>query len=206
LNRHLKNIKYFVLNGRNRVTIRPDKCFAYAAAQRNGKYQQIKPSLSVNGNDIPTIEIGSSMTYLGQHFSFASDSDLAKAALTCATKEAINSVHQLPITPLLKCHALNLKLRAALSFLLSHNSISLTWIKLNLDNLVTIRIRQWLDLPPCATAHYIPLPTKSLGLDVILPSMLSELRLTSSSLILAHSKDPKIKNLYQVRGCYKSNL
>ena len=61
------------------LSIRPDKCFAYAAAHKNEKYQQIKPSLSVNNINIPTIEYGSSMTYLGHNFHF-------KEALTSATK------------------------------------------------------------------------------------------------------------------------
>ena len=98
----------------------------------------------------------------------------------------------------MKCHALNLQLRAKLSFLLSSHAISVTWIKNNLDTLVTERVRKWLDLPPCSTAHYIPLPSKHLGLDVVLPSLLFEQCQASSTAILAKSKDEKMKTLYQL--------
>ena len=40
------------------LIIRPDKSFAYAAAQRSGKYQQIQPSFTINGIPIPAIERG----------------------------------------------------------------------------------------------------------------------------------------------------
>ena len=60
------------------LIIRPDKSFAYAASQRNGRYQQIQPSLTVNGVSIPVIEEGGFMTYLGRRFSFATDLDQAR--------------------------------------------------------------------------------------------------------------------------------
>src|ERR1051325_3263069 len=133
------------------LIIRPDKCCAYAAAQRNGRYQQIKLFFSVDGVKIPSIEIGASMTYLGHQFSFASDAEIGKSLLSTLTKEAIDLSHLLPINPILKCHALNLLLRSKLSFLLTHYTIGLTWLKTNLDNLVTERVRRWLSLPPCST-------------------------------------------------------
>jgi hypothetical protein len=107
----------------------------------------------------------------------------------------MNLVDKLPITPLLKCHALNLQLRAKLSYLLGCCNVCKTWIKTNLDSLITQRVRQWLTLPPCATAHYIPLPAKHLGLNVILPSMLYELCKTSTSLTLLNSKDPRMETI-----------
>ena len=142
--------------------------------------------------------MGGSMTYLGHKFSFSSDAEIAKHDLLLNTKLAIDVSHKLLITPLLKCHALNLQLRAKLSFLLSNHSISITWIRVNLDTLVTERVRKWLDLPPCSTAHYIPLPTKHLGLDLILPSLLYEQCQTSSRATLAKSKDEKITSLYEL--------
>jgi hypothetical protein len=112
-----------------------------------------------------------------------------------ATQQAIDFVKHLPITPLLKCHALNLQLRAKLSFPLSHCSLSLTWIQNSLDNLVTGKVREWLDQPPCATAHYFSLPAKELGLNLTLPSLLYEQCQATSMAILATSKDPKMKML-----------
>ena len=155
---------------------------------------------SVGGNNIPPVKIGGFMTYVGHKFSFSANAENAKTDLLNNIHEAIDISYKLPITLLLKCHALNLQLRAKLSFILSHYAISCTWIKNNLDTLVTERVRKWLDLPPCSTAHYIPLPTKDLGLDLVLPSLLSEQCLTSSNLTLAKSKDPKMKLLYKLKN------
>jgi hypothetical protein len=139
------------------------------------------------------------MTYLGHNFSFASDAALAKEELLKLTKESIALANKLPITPLLKCHALNLQLRAKLSFVLSHYTLGCTWIKNSLDTLVTQQVRSWLNLPPCATSHFIPLSNRNLGLDLILPSMLFELCQTSSNISLVKSQDPKMPVLYRLQ-------
>jgi len=44
------------------LTIRPDKSFAYGAAQRNSHYQQILPNFHINGLNIPPIVLGAPMT------------------------------------------------------------------------------------------------------------------------------------------------
>ena len=64
------------------------------------------------------------MTYLGRQFSFASDLNLVKDLLVSKTMEALGFVGRLPLSPLLKVHALNLLLRAHLSFPLSHSEAS----------------------------------------------------------------------------------
>src|ERR1043165_9216265 len=63
------------------LIIRPDKCCAYAASKRNGLYQQITQSLSVDGKAIPAVQIGESFTYLGHNFAFATELVSAKAGL-----------------------------------------------------------------------------------------------------------------------------
>ena len=100
------------------------------------------------------------MTYLGRTFSFCSDLTITRDLLVGKTRGAITFVDTLPISPPQKCHALNLQLRAHLTFPLSHYRVSQTWIKASLDTLVTMAARRWLDLPPGTTAHFIPLPQK----------------------------------------------
>jgi len=64
--------------------------------------------------------------------------------------------------------------------------------------MVTGRVRGWLDLPPSATAHFLPLPHKMLGLDLILSSMLSELCQLGTNMTLLHSKDTAMKTLHSL--------
>ncbi len=66
--------------------------------------------------------------------------------------------------------------------------------------IVLLKVRKWLDLPPNATAHFIPLPQKWLGLDLVLPSMLAEACQLNSALALRHSRDPRMKTLYEQLG------
>ena len=75
---------------------------------------------------------------------------------------------------------------------MSHTPLCLTWIKNNLNTLVSGKIRTWLDLPPCATAHFMSLSPKLLGLDVILPSMLYEKNQVSTLTTLSKSADPRM--------------
>jgi len=107
------------------LPIRPVKSFAYGAAQRDGRYQQILLHFQLNGLPIPTIAIGGHMTYLSR-FSFSFDGEKAKELLHSSLKDLLQFADSLPITPKLKCHALNLQMRSKLSFTLSHYSPSTT--------------------------------------------------------------------------------
>jgi len=180
------------------LIIRPDKSFAYGAAQRSGHYIQIAPTFTLNGLPIPSISPGATMTYLGRGFSFSSSHDAVKESLLSSLQCALAFSDSLPITPLLKCHALNLQLRAKLSFPLSHYQVSKSWIESTLDPKVTEKVRHWLDLPLSATAHFFPLPANLLGLNIILPSLLSELCLLSTQRILLHSRDPSMATLHDL--------
>ena len=177
------------------LTIRPDKSYAYGAAQRSGRYQQILPNFHVAGVTIPPIPIGERMSYLGCDFSFASDTVNAKTNLESALREILALVGRLPISSHLKCHALNLQMRAHLSFAMSHHPLPVTWIKTCLDAMVLERVRRWLDLPPGATVHFVPLPHRLLGLDLILPSLLAELCRFGTNMTLSLSRDPRMRTL-----------
>jgi hypothetical protein len=138
------------------------------------------------------------MTYLGCTLSFSSNADLAKEKLLEIINESISLVDKLPISPGRKCHSLNVSLKSKLSFVLQHCDISLTWIRTTLDTLVTGKIRNWLELPPCATAHFMPLPQRSLGLDVTLPSMLLEQCQARCLLTLIKSRDTTANQLFHL--------
>src|SRR6266568_4007967 len=85
-------------------------------------------------------------------------------------------------------------------YTLSHYRVSQTWIQAHLDTLITNKVRRWLDLPPSATAHFLPLPAKWVGLDLVLPSMLAEVCQLNTALALRHSGDPKMAPLQELGG------
>jgi len=138
------------------------------------------------------------MTYLGRCFSFSSDGEKAKELFLTCLKDLLHFTDSLPTTPQLKCHALNLQMRSKLSFNMSHYPASNTWLKNILDPLVTERVRHWLDMPPGATAHDFPLPYKLLGLDLFLPSILSEVCQLGIEITLMQSKDSSMAALHSL--------
>jgi len=81
------------------LPIRPDKSFAYGAAQRNGKYQTILPSFLLIRLAIPPIAIGEAMTYLVRSFSYSSDTKIAKKSLTLDLTELLSLVIASPSLP-----------------------------------------------------------------------------------------------------------
>jgi len=62
------------------------------------------------------------MTYLGRRFSFSSDLDIDKSLIVTSTTESLSFDDSLPVglSPMQKCHALNLHIQAHLSFPLLH--------------------------------------------------------------------------------------
>jgi len=138
------------------------------------------------------------MTYLSRQFSFAADTDLAKKILLEALGEVLSLVNKLPIIPLHKCHALNLQVWAKLTFTFCHYYLCPTLTRLVLDSMVTESVRTWLDLPPSATAHFLCLSRKLLGLDLILPSMLAELCQLGTELTLVHSQDAAMLTMHKL--------
>jgi hypothetical protein len=107
-------------------------------------------------------------------------------------------VDSFEIVPLLKIKALNLQMRAKLSFDLAQNSLGITWVINHMDNLVNNYIRNLLSLPQCATTAHFPLPFKQLGQDLTLPSMLYEQAQAGVRLSLAQSTDPAIVDLHKL--------
>ena len=95
-------------------------------------------------------------------------------------------------------HALNLQLKAKLSFALGQYAIGSTWISQHLETLVSEKVRSWLSLPPFASAHHLPLPASKLGHDLVLPSLLYEQSQAGTRLTLAQSKDPNIRTLFEI--------
>ena len=77
----------------------------------------------------------------------------------------------LPILPKNKILLYQRYILSKLSWHFTVASLSKTWVIQNLDNVVIRFIRQWLDLPICATLSDIILPQNQFGLNLQLPSV-----------------------------------
>ena len=139
---------------------------------------------------IAPVPLQSPFTNIGHKFAFVRNVESSRVKLLELTRDSITTADNLPITPLLKCSSLNLLLRAKLSFVLRHVNVGHTWLTQSLDTLVTNKVRTWLGMRPCATAHYVPLPKSKLGLEIVLQSLLAQQCRSAASLSLQFSKDP----------------
>ena len=111
--------------------------------------------------------------------------------------EAISQIDRLPLRPKNKLRLYNRYLLAKLSWHLSVADISATWIKENLDTIISKYICIWLDLPVCATLSNSFLSSDKFGLNICPPSVKFTECQTVLRIALKSSPNADIRNLWR---------
>ena len=132
---------------------------------------QFQPNLLINNELIPPIQKGASFRYLGRHFNFEKNNDDHMSSLKSSFSNLISGIDSLPILPQNKMRLCQTYLLSKASWDFTVTYISKTWVIQNLDNIVSRYIREWLELPICATWSGIILSKNQFGLSLQLPSM-----------------------------------
>ena len=152
------------------MIIRVDKCHSFGIHKKGTLSVQYKPKLYMDNELVPPIEIDKPFTYLGRHFHFQMNAEKHKNDLIDVTTKLMENINHLPLHPRNKLQLYQYVVLSKISWHLTVTTISNTWIKNNLDSIVTKFIRQWLEIP-ISTALCIITQTKSkFGLAVVLPS------------------------------------
>ncbi len=146
-----------------KMTIRLDKCVAYASQKRNGIYVQYKPNLSLLGGYIPTVEIGGHFTYLGKIFNFKNNENVAKELLQKKLQNMLEITDSLKIKVQDKIKIVALYIQNQIMFDLKIYKFGLTWVDHTLDALCFKYMRVWLELPISACLREIYSLSKSRG-------------------------------------------
>jgi hypothetical protein len=189
------------------MKIRVDKCSTFGMRKQSGNYSQYQPSLSVGGQQLPTIADESSFKYLGKCFDFKMDHSNIKLKLKERLADMLKTTSELNIKPQQKLKILRLFIPSQLSFDLRIYSISYTWIKENLDSQISNSIRDWLELPVSSCVMEIAsLSSSHGGLNIpALRDMTEKLRL-SQRFKLHQSTDEECRSLWEMSSDANVNL
>ena len=152
------------------MIIRVDKCKTFGMANIGSQWKQYLPKLFLNNELVPQVKLEESFTYLGRHFNYAMDDAEHKSHIQERTNEILQDIDKLPFHPRHKIALYKSYLLSQISWGLTVANIGLTWVKNNLDNVVWLYLRRWLEIPINGPLDICLLSRTRFGLDVILPS------------------------------------
>ena len=93
-----------------------------------------------------------------------------KSHIQDRTNEILQDIDKLPLHPRHKTALFKSYLLSQISWDLTVANIGLTWVKNNLDNVVSLYLCRWLEIPINGTLDICLLSRSRFGLDLILPS------------------------------------
>ena len=133
------------------MILRVDKCSTFGIKKASTSSIHFLLKLTINNSVVPPVQIDSSFRYLGRYFNFTMNNHQHMSDLLDTTNTLMSKINDLSCHPknmLLLYHCI---LLSKISWNLTIADISKTWIIENLDSIASKYIRQWLELPICAT-------------------------------------------------------
>ena len=152
------------------MIVRVDKCHTFGMRKVGTASKQIKPNLFINNEKVGAIEIGGSFVYLGRTFDFSMSSDAHKKSLVETVEQYLQAIERLPLHPKWKIAIYNRFVLSKISWDLTVSDLPVTWVKQNLDNVVSSFLRTVLEFPISGTLNITTLTKSKYGLSVTLPS------------------------------------
>ena len=125
------------------MLIRPDKCHTFGMRKYNTKSIQYSPKVCINNVLVKSLKKEESFLYLGRYFDFNVSDQEHKNELTSKLKEYMGKIDSLDIHPRNKMLIYQRYILGKISWHLTVPKISTTWIKENLDNIVSNYMRSW---------------------------------------------------------------
>ena len=149
------------------MVIRVDKCHSFGIKKKGTMSIQYKPKLYLNNLLIKAIEIDDYFTYLGRHFDFKMTNNQHKKELIETVNELLATINNLPLHPKNKLHLYQRYVLPKISWHLTVADLSITWVKNNVDNIISSQIRSWLEIPISGTLDIIQLTKSKFGLGIV---------------------------------------
>ena len=180
------------------MTIRVEKCRWFGLRKKGSLSVQYKPKLYLNNLLISPLEINDCFTYLGRHFDFKMSNHKHKEELVEIINEHLTIIDRLPLHPRNKLILYQRYVLSKVSWHLTVADLSSTWVKNNIDNIVSRYIRSWLEIPISGTLDIVQLTKRKFGLGVVLPSTRFTQCQVTFRKSLQNSTNPNIRNLYKL--------
>lgn len=152
------------------LKVRVDKCHSFGLTNKNNGCKQYKPKLFINNNMVHSVDIGESFVYLGRAFDVNMTNEHHKKELLTTLETLMGCLSALPLHPKNKLMIYHRYILPKLSWHLTVANLGVTWVKQNLDNIISSNIRSWCELPISATLNVAKLAKSQYGLGLVLPS------------------------------------
>ena len=133
----------------------------------NTKFIQYSPKVYINNILVKSLKEDESFLYLGRYFDFKVSDKEHQDELTSKLKEFMEKIDLLDIHPKNKLLIYQRYVLGKISWHLTVTNISTTWIKENLDNMVSNYVRSWLELPVSGTLKIATLSKSKYELNFI---------------------------------------
>ena len=178
-----------------------DKCITFRIKKFSTSSLQFWPKLFINSKIVPPVKNGESFNYLGRFFNFDMDNNDHKEILKPSLQTVLKTVDSLYIHPKYKLLLYHCYILSKISWHFTVTDLGKTWNSENLDNIVSIYIRQWLELPISATLNSTVLSSNKLGLAFQLPSVKFQQCQTVLRSSLKSSNDEVIVRVWRNTNC-----
>ena len=189
------------------MIVRVDKCHTFGMRKVDTASKQVKPNLFINNEKVGAIEIGGSFVYLGRTFDFSMSSDAHKRSLVETVEQCLQAIERLPLHPKWKILIYNRFVLSKISWDLTVSDLSVTWVKQNLDNVVSSFLGTVLEFPISGTLNIVTLTKSKYGLSITLPSArFLQCQVTYRN-IQKNSSNDDVKQIHRLtRGIKSYNL
>ena len=180
--------------------------------KEGGKSQKTMPKLYINNKIVKPIKKDSSFLYLGRNFNFKMDNEKHKEFLLNTLNTLMDEIDALPLHPRNKIKLYQLYVLSKISWHLTVADLSDTWVKQNLDPILTKNLRSWLEIPIGGTIKIVQLTKNKYGLGVSLVSTKFAQCQVSFRKSLRSSNNVDIRRIYKETSkaenvkydCYKN--
>ena len=152
------------------MIIRVDKCSTFGIRKSSTASTQYLPKLLINQFPVPTVAVGNSFKYLGRYFNFSMDNIDHMSKVLQLITGLMRKIDEIPCHPKNKLLLYHRFVLSKISWHFTIADLGKTWVSENIDNLVSKYIRQWLELPICATLSTLVLSKSKYDISLILPS------------------------------------
>ena len=152
------------------MIVRVDKCHSFGIKKKGTLSVQFKPKLYIDNQLIPPIDYDKPFTYLGRYFDFKMSDNQHQTEIIDTITDHLEKINQLPLHPRNKILLYQRVVLSKISWHLTVTHISNTWVKNNVDNIVSKYIRLWLEIPISGTLSIITQTKSKFGLGIVLPS------------------------------------
>ena len=174
------------------LIIRVNKYHTFGMKKSNAKSIQFQLLITLKKEQIPSVKLEESFTYLGKDFNFNMNCDEVKNELKSEVLKYILSIDKLPLKCRTKIDIVQRYVFSKIRWSFSIYNISETWVTENIDNEINKYYRKWLQIPISSNLPTLVYQRKCL---VSTLKQINKYKYSVNSLFVEFSKRYEMKKL-----------